>query len=61
MEQLRSFLGSFSPLGYRGSRVDSHDLGTLAGATPKETVGNVSPKLGVLMMPFVEEYPSKPQ
>jgi len=31
MEQLRSLFGSFSPLGYRGSRADGHDLGTPAG------------------------------
>ena len=43
MEQLRSLFGSFSPLGYRGSRADGHDLGTLAG-----DLGKMRPQTGCL-------------
>ena len=47
MEQLRSLFGSFSPLGYRGSRADGHDLGTLAG------VGKMRPQNGLSFWGFL--------
>ena len=48
MEQLRSLFGSFSPLGYRGSRADGHDLGTLAGDFGEDEAQNGLLKRGFL-------------